>query len=87
MSYYLLAGGMLLWLLAVVGMVALSFFAYTHRQPLPFELRVSREIQASITAPWIGVIFHFLTWLNDPLPDVVTVIVVLLVFVVKQMVI
>jgi len=72
--------GVLLWLLSVVGMIALSLFAHAHRQPLPYELTVSREVQASITEPWIGAIFRFLTWISDPLPDVITVIVVLIVF-------
>ena len=81
-SRYRAAGGVLMWLLAVAGMIALSFFAHAHRQPLPFELSISREIQTSITEPWIGAIFRFLTWMNDPLPDVVTVIAVLIVFVV-----
>jgi len=72
--------GILLWLLSVAGMIELSLFAHAHRQPLPYELMVSREVQASITEPWIGAIFRFLTWISDPLPDVVTVIVVLIVF-------
>lgn len=77
-----LAVGMVLWLLAVAGMVALSFFVHAHRQPLPFEISISKTIQASITAPWIGVVFRFLTFISNPVPDVVTVIAVLVVFVV-----
>jgi len=76
--------GVCLWLLAVAGMVALSLLVHAHRQPFPFELSSSREIQASITAPWIGAMFRFLTAINDPLPDTVTVIAVLLVFVVLR---
>jgi len=81
---YWLAVGVFLWLLAVAGMVALSFFVHAHRQPLPFELSISKTIQASITAPWIGVVFRFLTRISNPAPDVVTVIVVLAVFVVLR---
>src|SRR6266550_4326960 len=73
-------GGLLLWLLSVIGMIELSLFVHAHRQPLPYELTISREVQASITQPWIGAIFRFLTLINDPVPDVVTVIVVLIVF-------
>src|ERR1051326_759973 len=62
------AGGVLLWLLAVAGMVALSFFVHAHRQPFPFELSISRGIQTSMTEPWIGAIFRFLTWMSDPFP-------------------
>ena len=76
-----LLAGVLLWLLAVAGMIALSFFARAHHQPLPYELTLNREIQATITNPWIGAIFRFFTWINDPWPDTVTVIAVLLVFV------
>lgn len=72
--------GVLLWLLAVVGMVALSLFARAHHQPLPYELTISRDIQAAITVPWIGVVFRFFSWINDPWPDTVTVIIVLLIF-------
>ncbi|HTK07950.1 MAG TPA: phosphatase PAP2 family protein [Ktedonobacteraceae bacterium] len=78
---YWLVVGILLWLLAVAGMIALSLFVHALRQPLPFELNISREIQASMTVPWIGAMFRFLTWINDPLPDTVTVIVVLAIFV------
>ena len=79
-SRYWVAGGVLLWLLAVAGMVALSLFVHANRAPLPFELSTSRAIQASITEPWLGAIFRFLTFINDPIPDVVTVIAVLIVF-------
>jgi len=72
--------GVVFWLLAVAGMVALSLFAHAHRQPLPFELATSKAIQATITAPWIGAIFRFLTRITDPIPDVITVIGVLIVF-------
>jgi membrane-associated phospholipid phosphatase len=79
---YLVAGGVLLWLLAVAGMVALSFFVHSHRQPLPFELSISRDIQVWITEPWLGTAFRFLTFISDPIPDVITVIAVLIVFVI-----
>ena len=79
---YLVAVGVLLWLLAVAAMVALSLFAHTQRLPLPFELSISREVQASITQPWLEASFRFLSWINDPIPDTVTVIAVLIVFVI-----
>ncbi|HEX7733923.1 MAG TPA: phosphatase PAP2 family protein [Ktedonobacteraceae bacterium] len=74
------AVGALLWFLAVVGMLALSLFVRAHRLPLPFELSVSREIQAVVAAPWLGAIFRFFAWINDPIPDTVTVFAVLIVF-------
>ncbi|HET8845731.1 MAG TPA: phosphatase PAP2 family protein [Ktedonobacteraceae bacterium] len=77
---FLLIGGVFFWLLAVAGMVALSFVVHAHRQPFPFELSISREIQASITTPWMGAIFRFLTWTTDPFPDLVTVTGVLIGF-------
>jgi membrane-associated phospholipid phosphatase len=76
----MILAGVLLWLLAIAGMIELSLFVHAHRQPLPYELTISRAVQASITAPWIGAVFRFLTWINDPIPDVVTVIVVLVIF-------
>jgi len=72
--------GIFLWLLAVAAMVALSLLVHAHRQPFPFELSISKTIQAAITAPWIAVVFRFLTGISNPVPDVVTVIVVLAVF-------
>ncbi len=81
--YWILLG-IVLWLAAVVGMIALSLFIHGHRQPLPFELAASKDIQASITEPWIGAIFRFLSWINDPIPDVVTVIAVMIVFAVLR---
>jgi len=77
-------GGVLLWLLAVVGMVWLSLFVHSHRQPLPIEISISKAVQASITQPWIGAFFRFLSWLNDPIPDTITVIAVLLIFVIVR---
>lgn len=73
--------GALLWLLAVIGMVMLSLFARAHRRPLPYELMVSRAVQASITAPWIATSFRFLTLINNPRSDIFTVIAVIIVFV------
>lgn len=73
--------GALLWLLAVIGMIMLSLFARAHHRPLPYELMTSRAIQASITAPWMGAIFRFLTLINDPLLDVFTVIAVIIIFI------
>jgi membrane-associated phospholipid phosphatase len=72
--------GALLWCIAVICMLGLSWFAHVHRQPLAFELAVSRAIQATITAPWIGMFFRFLTAINDPLPDAITVVLLVLIF-------
>lgn len=74
--------GIALWLLASAGMVWLSLFVHTHRQPLPVELSISKAVQASITQPWIEAFFRFLSWFNDPIPDTITVSAVLLVFVI-----
>lgn len=77
---WLVVAGGLLWLLAVAGMVTLSLFIHMHRQPLPFELAFSRSVQAIITAPWTGIVFRFLTAINDPLPDAITVPIVAILF-------
>ena len=76
----LVIGGALLWLLAVAGMIALALFAHAHRQPLPFELSISREIQTTITEPWLAAFFRFLTLISNPLEDTVTIIAVMIVF-------
>jgi membrane-associated phospholipid phosphatase len=78
----LVAGGVVLWLLAVAGMIWLSLFVHAHPRPFPFELSISRTVQAGITLPWIGAAFRFLSWIDDPIPDTVTVIGVLLIFVI-----
>lgn len=72
--------GVILWSLAVVAMISLSWFAHIHRQPLAFELAFTRTLQATITAPWIGSAFRFLTAISDPLPDAITVVVVVMIF-------
>lgn len=77
----LFVGGGLLWSFAVMLMIMLALFVHAHRQPYPFEVITSRDIQRTITAPWIGATFRFLTMINDPIPDVVTVILTLVVFV------
>jgi len=63
---------------------SLSLFVHSHRQPLPIEISISKVVQASITQPWIGAFFRFLSWLNDPIPDTITVIAVLLIFVIVR---
>ncbi len=75
----LLIGG-ILWCVAVVCMIGLSWFAHIQRQPLAFELTLSRALQDMITAPWIGMLFRFLTAINDPLPDAITVVLVVVIF-------
>ena len=72
--------GVVLWCIAVVCMIELSWFAHIHRQPLAFELAFSRALQATITAPWIGMVFRFLTAMSDPLPDAITVVLVVVIF-------
>lgn len=72
--------GALLWLLAVAGLIALSIFAHAHPRPLPYELVTAKKLQSSITTPWIGALFRFLTTINNPLPDLITMVVVLIIF-------
>ena len=72
--------GSILWLLAVIALVALAFFAHTHRQPTPFELGLSRDVQSIGFPPWVKATFRFLTFINDPTPDEIEVPIVLLVF-------
>jgi len=72
-NYVLLAVGSMLWLLAVAAMVALSLFAHAHRGPLPFELTVTRDLQA-IPFPWVvQATMRWFTAINDPLPDMIIV--------------
>jgi hypothetical protein len=40
--------GSVLWLLAVALMIALSLFAHTHPQPVPFELATSRDLHQEL---------------------------------------
>ena len=46
-SIRLVVGGVL-WLLAVALMIALSLFAHTHPQPVPFELMTSRDLHQEL---------------------------------------
>ncbi len=68
--------GSIFWLLAVVLMVLLSLFAHAHPQPVPFELTLSRNIQAIPFPPFIQAIMRWFTAINDPIPDVITVCIV-----------
>ena len=72
--------GSILWVLAVIAMVALSLFAHTHRQPVPFELAFSRDIQAIAFPAWVTSTFRFFTFINDPRPDEIEVPIVLVLF-------
>ncbi len=72
----LIIGG-ILWLLAVLLMIALSLFAHTHPQPVPFELMASKDIQALSFPPVVQAVMRWFTAINDPIPDVITVIIVI----------
>ena len=61
-------------------MIALSFFAHTHLKPEPVEVTVSKDIQAIGFPQWVGSFFRFLTFINDPTPDTITVVCVLVIF-------
>jgi undecaprenyl-diphosphatase len=71
-----------IWTLAVVAMVALSFFAHAHRQPEPFELAFSKGVQAIPFPAWVGSFFRFLTLASDPRQDEFEVPIVLILFVI-----
>jgi membrane-associated phospholipid phosphatase len=75
----------MLWLLAVALMIALSLFAHTHPQPLPFELTTSRDLQ-SLPFPWVvQATMRWFTAINDPGPDVFIVpIAVLILALIRQ---
>lgn len=72
--------GGILWIIAVLAMIALAFFAHTHRQPMPFELAFSKDVQAIGFPAWVGTTFRFLTFLSDPRPDTIEVPIVLVLF-------
>ncbi|GAC1460358.1 MAG: phosphatase PAP2 family protein [Ktedonobacteraceae bacterium] len=72
--------GSVLWVLAVIAMVALAFFAHAHRQPMPFELAFSKNVQAMGFPSWVATIFRFLTRASDPSADLIEVPVVLVLF-------
>ena len=75
-SHYirLIIGG-ILWVIAIVLMVMLSLFAHSHIQPVPFELTVSKDVQAIPIPPVIQAIMRWFTAINDPIPDTVMVII------------
>jgi len=72
--------GSILWVLAVLALVALAFFAHTHRQPMPFELGFSKDVQAIGFPAWVGATFRALTFLSDPRSDEIEVPIVLVLF-------
>ena len=72
-STWLLIAG-LFWLLAVGLMLILSWFAHTHPRPTPFELMMTRDLQALPFPPVLQAILRWFTTINNPLPDVITVI-------------
>ena len=72
--------GGVLWFLAVLVMVALAFFAHAHRQPVPFELAFSKDVQSIGFPAWVIATFRFLTFINDPRPDEIEVPIVLVIF-------
>ncbi|MBA2392110.1 MAG: phosphatase PAP2 family protein [Ktedonobacteraceae bacterium] len=75
-SHYIrLISGGILWVIAIVAMVMLSLFAHSHFQPVPFELTTSKDIQALSIPSAIQAIMRWFTAINDPIPDTITVII------------
>jgi membrane-associated phospholipid phosphatase len=75
-SHYIrLISGGILWVITIVVMVMLSLFAHSHFQPVPFELTTSKDIQALSVPPAIQAIMRWFTAINDPIPDTITVII------------
>lgn len=72
--------GSVFWLVLVAAMIALSLFAHVHRQPEPFELTISKDIQAIPFPQSIQASMRWLTAVNDPGPDVFIVPAVVIIF-------
>jgi undecaprenyl-diphosphatase len=72
--------GSILWVLVILTFVGLAFFAHAHRQPTPFELSFSKDVQSIGFPIWITSTFRFLTFINDPRPDEIEVPTVLILF-------
>jgi membrane-associated phospholipid phosphatase len=75
-SHYIrLIIGVVLWVIAIVLMLMLSLFAHSHVQPVPFELTISKDVQAIPFPPVLQAIMRWFTAINDPIPDTVMVII------------
>ncbi len=74
--------GSILWVLAVIALVALALFAHAHRQPEPFELAFSQNVQKIPFPGWVAAFLRFLTLASNPGPDEFIVPATLLFFVV-----
>ena len=70
------ASGFLLWFLGLVVLMIIAWFVHGHPNPWPFELTISRDIQAWQMPGWLKAILIFVSTFNDPTPSGVAAAVV-----------
>ncbi len=61
--------GFLLWFLGLVVLIITAWFVHGHPQPWPFELTITRDVQAWQMPGWLRAIFIFISTFNDPTPS------------------
>lgn len=63
------AGGFLLWFLGLAVLIITAWFVHGHPNPWPFEMTITRDVQAWQMPGWLRAIFTFVSTFNDPTPS------------------
>lgn len=72
--------GIVLWVIGLVILIVLAFFAHTHKAPLPFEVNFTKTIQGPHRIPcpvpyqahsWLDAGLFDVSQLNNPMPSVI----------------
>jgi membrane-associated phospholipid phosphatase len=63
------AGGFLLWFLGLTALITIAWFVHGHPNPWPFELTITRDVQAWQMPGWLKAILIFVSTFNDPTPS------------------
>jgi len=63
------AGGFLFWFLGLAVLVIAAWFVHGHPNPWPFELTISRDVQAWHMPGLLRAILIFVSTFNDPTPS------------------
>lgn len=61
--------GFALWFLGLAVLIVASWVVHGHIGPWPFELTVSRNVQAWPLPGWLKAVFTLLGTINDPIPS------------------
>ena len=69
--------GFILWFLGLAVLIVAAWIVHGHPQPWPFELTISRDIQAWPLPAWLIAALNVISTINDPIPSGIAAVVLI----------